>query len=136
MRLFSPELTSAILTALGIGGAWLATWLSRRGKKEDNRLAERGQVFEEVLQLAANRLTEITRLGAERDAAVIERERVRTSWEERWDRQMSRCREITDALVVTIDRLRVAAPPSERNAADEAIRQLDAHNERDHNPDD
>lgn len=130
-----PELTTGILTSAGIGGAWFATWLGRRGKKEDNQLAVRGQAFDEVLALAAGRLTEITRLAAERDAANVEKERLRVAWEERWDRQMDRCREITAPLVATIGRLQDGCTPEAKAAADNALRRLQEHNERDHDQD-
>lgn len=136
MRLIPPELTSAVLTMLGLGGAWLATWLARRGKKEDVKIAERGQAFDQLLELAATRLAEITRLSTERDTANTERERVRTSWEDRWDRQMKRCREVTDSLVGTISQLRDMAGDEGKRKADDALRVVGQHNERDHTPDD
>lgn len=130
------ELTTGILTALGIGGAWFATWLGRRGKKEDVQLAERGQAFDELKALAAERLTEIHRLAAERDAANIERERLRVSWEDRWDRQMQRCRDITAPLVATIGALRMGCTAEESRRAGETLRALKDHDERDHTADD
>jgi hypothetical protein len=126
------ELTTGILTALGIGGAWFATWLGRRGKKEDNQLAERGQAFDEIVKLATERLTEIHRLAAERDAANTERERLRVSWEDRWDRQMQRCRDITAPLVSTIGLLRHGCTPEGLHSADDALRALQEHDDRDH----
>lgn len=126
-----PELTSAILTFIGIGGAWLATLLGRRGKKEDTRIAERTQAFDEVLQLADRRLAEIDRLIAERDAANADKEALRESWEKRWDRQMARCRSITDPLVQALNQLQTHAPHA-RAEAGQALRDLAEHNERDH----
>jgi hypothetical protein len=136
VRLISPELTTAILTAFTVAGAWFATWLGRRGKKEDTRISERGQAFDQLVKLAENRLVEINRLSTERDAAVVEREKVRVSWEERWDRQMVRCREITEDLVATIGQLRILSGPAGRQAADDTLRALDEHNERDHTSED
>lgn len=131
MRLLSPEVTSAFLTALSIGAAWFASWLARRGKKEDTRISERGQAFDELLQLADRRLVEITRLTTERDAAVIERERIRTAWEDKFDRQTSRCRVITEPLVTALKHLQEQAPGARAEASD-ALRSLAEHDERDH----
>lgn len=131
-----PELTTGILTSAGIGGAWFATWLGRRGKKEDNNYRERGQAFDEILQLAAGRLTEITRLAAERDAANVEKERLRVAWEERWDRQMDRCRNVTAPLVAVIGRLQAGCTPEAQAAAENALQRLQEHDERDHDQDD
>jgi hypothetical protein len=52
MRFLTSEVTTPILTALGTAGAWFATWLARRGKKEDTRTTERTKAFEEVSKLS------------------------------------------------------------------------------------
>lgn len=135
VSLIPPEVTSAVLTALGIGGAWLATLLARRGKKEDTRIGERQQAFQEILDLAASRLSEIARLITERDAAKDRGEKIAASWETRWDRQMERCRNITEPLVATIQELRKGCTAEAEAHADTVLRQLSAHNERDHAPD-
>lgn len=137
--LIPPEVTSAVLTGAGIGGGWFASWLARRGKKEDVKIAERAQAFAEFRELV-DRLegelerkgVELARVTAERDAAVEARETVRAQGESRWDRQMVRCREITAGLVATISELRRLAGPAGRDAADATLRTLEEHDERDH----
>lgn len=133
MKLLSPEVTTSALAVLSIIAELLATWLSRQGKREDNRLAERSKAFDELKQLSETRLVEINRLTTERDAANLEKDKVRKAADERWDRQMARCREITEALVDTITTLQgVGDPQVGQRAAEEALRSLAEHNERDH----
>ena len=135
MSIVSPEVTSGVLTALSVGGLWFGTWLSRREKKEDTRISERSQAFEEILALNKTNAAEIARLIAERDAANERAERVATSWETRWDRQMERCRQITAPLVETIAALRLKPDEVSQVHADAVLRTLAEHNERDHSPD-
>jgi len=136
----SPWVSSA-LTALGIFGTLLGVWLARRGKTEDNRRLENQQTFDQIQAVADARKEEITRKDAEivrlqtlLDTARADVDRVRTSWEERWSRQMKRCREVTAALVDAIAILRLAAGPAVGDVAvNEAMESLHEHNEDDHN---
>jgi hypothetical protein len=137
-----PEVTSAFLGVLAVAATWFATWLARRGKKEDNRIVERGQAFDQLLELANQRRDEIVKLKAEADKlrgeaslADGKREELRASWESRWDRQMQRCRDITAPLVATIKHLQES--PASRMfeviaEAEEVVRRTEEHNERDH----
>jgi hypothetical protein len=125
------ELTTPIIAAASVTATWLVAILTRKGAREDNRIREDDQAFEQISSLAATRLTEINRLTAERDAANVERERLRVSWEERWDRQMTRCREITAPLVDALAKLQANVPGADQETA-AALRALAEHNDRDH----
>jgi hypothetical protein len=127
-----PELTSAALTALGLVGTWFAVGLARKGKREDIRIADANQTFTQLNELSNQRLAEITRLAAALSAATLENERLRTAWESRWDRQMKRCRQVTDSLVQALNALRKLAGPNAKEDADEVLRVISAHNQDDH----
>lgn len=139
----SPWVVSSLLTALGIFGTLLGLWLARRGKREDNKRAETQQTFDQLQAIADSREQEIirkdselTRLTGQRDAAYTEVERLRSTWEERWDRQMGRCRTITAALVKAVSELREAAGPAAGDLkVEEAVQALQDHNTRDHEQD-
>lgn len=120
-----PELTSSALTALAILGTWFGTWLARKGKREDNRIEQNNQSFGQLLSLADARLAEIQRLSAEL-------ERVRTSWEARWDRQMRRCRKVTDSLADAIRVLQRQIPGATQPTAEAALQALEEHELDDH----
>jgi len=132
---------SSLLTALGIFGTLLGVWLARRGKREDNQRLENQQTFDQLQTVADARKDEITRKDAEivrlqtlLDTARADVDRIRTQWEDRWNRQMKRCREITAALVEAISALRKAAGPAVGDSrVNEAIESLREHNEDDHN---
>ena len=140
MEGLSPWVSSA-LTALGIFGTLLGVWLARRGKREDNQRLENQQTFNQIQGVADARLAEITRKDAEIGRLLVlltearsEVDRVRTQWEDRWERQMKRCRTITAALVEALATLRKAAGPAAGDeAVDDAMQELQQHNEDDHN---
>jgi hypothetical protein len=132
MRLIPPELTTAILTAMSIASAWFATWLARRGKREDTKIQEANQAFSQLRELAEARLAEITRLTASLTAANSELDRIRDQWEKRWERQMKRCRDVTEPLVSAIAALRKLAGPAADEQAETVMRVLEAHNQDDH----
>lgn len=132
MRLIPPELTTAILTALSIASAWFATWLARRGKREDTKIAEAGQAFNQLKELAEARSAEIARLTADLAAARADIDRVRGSWESRWERQMTRCRNVTDSLIRAIDALKLKAGADAEREAAQVHRALAQHDEDDH----
>lgn len=129
------ELTTAVLTALSIGGAWLATFLARRGQREDHRIAESNQTFTQLRELGEGRLNEINRLNAAIADERADKERVATAGEARWDRQMARCRRVTDSLVRAVEMLRTSPTADAEDAADAALLELTRHNEDDHHPD-
>lgn len=116
-------IVSVSLTAIGLGATFLATILTRKGKREDQKLSERQTAYEELYQLNEARGAEIVRLNA----AILA---IRDEWEARWDRQMARCRTITDTLSRAIVKLQQVHPDAP-TAAD-ALTELDHHNEDDH----
>lgn len=132
MATIPPELTSSALTALAVGGTWFASWLARKGKREDTKIAVGNQTFTQLRELAEARLDDIERLTAALAAANAEIERIRSAWEARWDRQMARCRKVTDALVRAITALRKLATPEARQEADRVLVELEEHRQDDH----
>ena len=128
--------TQLILGALTFVASALAAWLMWRGKKADNKVAVRNANYDELERLAKSRLEEINRLQAAKTAADDEVDRVRTSWEQRWDRQMSRCRGVTDKLVDVVAMLKTPPKdhlqPGEEIQVDEVLQELQEHREDDH----
>jgi hypothetical protein len=113
-----PDAASIVLTALTIGGAWFATWLARRGKREDNKLQSAAQAFTELQKLAEERLTEIKYW---KDAAISGR----NEWEKRSSRQFDRCRKVTDEAATTIARLMAGSAAAEEGV--KALRDIQIH---------
>lgn len=89
-------IVSVCLTAIGLGSGFLATILTRKGKREDQKLSERQTAYEELYQLNEARGAEIVRLNAEKATDRAALQALRDEWEARWDRQMARCRTITE----------------------------------------
>lgn len=132
-RFLDPSVTSFILGILSFVGVWYGVKLSRRGKQEDTRIAETNQSFSQLNELSNARLIEINRLNALVAELRSDNDRIRESWEDRWDRQMKRCRIITDRLTGVISSLEdVNAPKEIKDDVREARRELEDHNTDDH----
>jgi hypothetical protein len=132
MPTIPATLSTFLLALLTIFSTWLATILARRGKREDNRIALDNQSFEHMRNLAAERLVEINRLRAERDSVNAEKERMNEYWEGRVDRQNSRCRKTTDALVHAFDAMRTQSAGEAAREAAAAMQLIDEHNQDEH----
>lgn len=128
-----PEITSAILTATAIFAGLFGTMLARRGKREDNRIAETNQNLLELSKLAEERRIEIVAVRAELTAERTAHADTRLRDEKRWDRQMKRCRLMTDSLVKA---LAERWAENGKQLHDEALRDLEQHNFEDHNSED
>lgn len=110
------------ISLLTIAGTVLATVLTRKGKRDDDRREVRQQWFNEMAELAETRREEIERKDAQLAA-------LHAQYEGRFDRQLARCRATTDSLIKAIAELR-SSPTGP--AADRALRQLAEHREDDH----
>lgn len=98
-------------------GSVLGVVLTKVGKKGDQEQAQVTDQFKRMLD----------EVGYWQNTAVKNRE----EWETRWDRQMTRCRKITDKLVMFVVTTG-KADPSVRTEAESLARDLADHNETDH----
>lgn len=115
----------------------------QKGLAEERR-AEASQRMADMQVVLDRFASENTRLSAEavalrqaRDVAEARAdemvERVRSDWEQRWHRQMERCRQITEPLVAAIARLsRTSTDEAARVEAQLATNRLEDHNAEDH----
>lgn len=118
------NVVAVCLSVVTIAASYLATILTRKGKKEDQKLSERQTAYEELVHLCDARLDEINRLNAER---VVERAEFRAQI----DRLASRCRAVTDALMQTVTTMRIH-PEDAAQASEAARRTLAEHREDEH----
>ena len=145
MRSIPPELITAILTSLSIGSAWFATWLARRGKREDSKIADRGQAFEQLETSLAAAREDLRYQRDEATAARAEKARIEADtrvrveqaqldYEQKWNRQMHRCRAITDTATRAIVALQQNFDSPERaiQIAESALQDVRKHNSEDH----
>lgn len=114
----NPTIWTVVIAGAGVFGALLGTVLSRIGKKGDQEL--------ESIRDQFGRL--ISEVNYWKETSVTARDQ----WEARWDRQMTRCRKITDALVGALAPLLRAASAEDRQAAEKALEDLREHNDSDH----
>lgn len=100
-------------------GSVLGVILSRVGKRED---VEQAQVSDQF-----RRMLEEVNYWQESNS------RTRSEWEQRWDRQVDRCRRITDRLSSTVTNLagQLSSGQAKEDAAD-ALREVEDHREADH----
>jgi hypothetical protein len=126
---FPPEVTSAILTATAIFAGLFGTWLARKGKREDVKIAAANQILLEIRALAEERRVEIVVLRTELTAERLAHQETRLREEQRWDRQMKRCRIVTDNLVAALAQRWAEKGQQLR---DDALRNLEQHNFEDH----
>lgn len=132
MGAFLSQHSDAVLAILAILGTWFATVLARKGKREDTKIATGNQTFTQLRELGEARLAEINRLQTENAGLRAENERDRLAWEARWDRQMTRCRKVTDEAAGSIARLMQRAAPEDRTAAEATLRDVHSHLDADH----
>lgn len=115
----TPTIWGLVISGVLAVGSILGVILSGVGKKQDQ---EQQQVSDQFRRL-------LDEVGYWQGTAS----RTREEWESRWDRQMQRCRVITDrlttALAVVSDKLE---DPAEKAKAAEALEELRAHNTNDH----
>lgn len=115
----SPGLWGVIISGVLALGSVLGVVLSGIGKKQDQ---EQQQVTDQFRRM----MDEITYW--QRTASTT-----REEWEGRWDRQMDRCRRITDRLTAALNTVASQATnPADREVADEALAEVKAHNYNDH----
>lgn len=127
-----PEITSAILTATAIFAGLFGTMLARRGKREDNRIAETNQNLLELSALAEERRVEIVGLRLELTAERTAHQATRDREEKRWSRQLDRCRTVTDSLVQALSQ---RWADNGKELRDAALRKLEDHRFEDHTKD-
>lgn len=92
--------------------------LTQRGKKGDQA--------QEAIKSQFDRMLTENRYLAEQLAAT------RKEWEARWDRQMVRCRKITDTAANTISDLLRFVPPDKQSKANRTINEIATHVDGDH----
>lgn len=129
--------SSAAIAAITAFGIWLASFLTRKSAKEDNRRAENDQAWDQLIQLSEVRAAEIVRMGA---AAIVQRTeyedriaRMQADYEARDRRRSAWCRKVTDTLVNALRECRAHSATPEPEA-DHAIRLAESH--REHHGDD
>jgi hypothetical protein len=114
----NPGGWTLIIAAVVAAGGIIGTITSRIGKRGDQELETVRDQF--------------ARLIAEVDYWKATATEGRGEWEGRWDRQMVRCRKVTDALVVALAQLLRGASAEDREAAERALQDLREHNDADH----
>lgn len=112
----APTTWGLVISGVLAIGSVLGVVLSRIGQKQDVEQRQVSDQFERMLN-------EVTYW---RDSAT----RTREEWEARWDRQINRCRGITDRLAMTL--ALTAKDPAERASVEEVLGELRNHNSTDH----
>jgi hypothetical protein len=114
----NPSIWTVIIAAAGVAGGIIGTIASRMGKKGDQELESVRDQFGRLL----------SEVNYWKESATSTRD----EWETRWDRQMVRCRKVTDALVGALARLLLGATAEDREIAEKALQDLHEHNDTDH----
>lgn len=114
----NPSGWTLIIAAVVAVGGIIGTITSRIGKRGDQELETVRDQF--------------ARLIAEVDYWKSTATEGRGEWEGRWHRQMARCRNVTDALVVALVQLLPDASTEDRELAERALQDLREHNDADH----
>lgn len=115
----APGLWGIVISGVLAVGSILGVILSGVGKKQD---LEQQQVSDQFKRMLDEVNYWQNTAGATRD-----------QWEKRWDRQMGRCRTITDRLVIALTVISAQSNNSADKAkADEALAEIRAHNTSDH----
>lgn len=146
----SPSTVTLILGVLGVAAAFAGHVLTRRGKRDEIRqqqvaqaFEERNTAFEQVSSMAdrykgdadyqrqlreQDRLNHEAELQREREL----RERERAAFEGRWQRQLNRCRKVTDAAYDKLTEIIRFVPPVQQRDAGHVLDELEEHRREDH----
>lgn len=123
-------ISSAAIGAITACGIWLASFLSRRSAKEDNRRAENDQAWDQLIQLSEVRAAELVRMRATileiRSDYEDRMARMRDDYEARDRRRSTWCRKVVDTLVDAIRGFR-EHPDSAAPVADQALKLAESH---------
>lgn len=115
----SATLWGLIISGTVALGSILGVVLTNVGKKGDQEQQQVTDQFKRMLE----------EVGYWQDTTS----RTRTEWEGRWDRQMDRCRKITDKLVIFIASIaKSSMDPRVRSEAEDLTSAVKTHNESDH----
>jgi hypothetical protein len=115
----APTLWGLVISGVLAIGSVLGVVLSGVGKKQDQEQQQVSDQFKRLLDEVSywQRTAQTTREEAEG----------------RWDRQIDRCRRITDKLTAALTSVASQAnDPAGRKVADEALADLEAHKYNDH----
>lgn len=113
------NVSDIIMAVSGIVVGVVGTISTRIGKKGDQTLQAAKEQFDRMLG----------EINYYRDAL----DETRTQWEGRWDRQMARCRKVTDQASVAIARLMNGQHTHrDHEVAEQALRDIEEHVQTDH----
>ena len=121
----NPTFWGVIISGVVAVGGVFGTILARRGTRGDQELQSFSDQFGRMLE-------ENKYLTSQLGEARSEVTRVRTEWEQRWDRQIARCRTVTDQAAAAIARLMGMHTLEDERDAQQVLRDTAAHIESDH----
>lgn len=128
----SPSTVSLILGLIMALSAFVGHYLSRRGKRDETQqqqiaqaIQERTTAFDQVAALA-------DRYKGDADYQRDLRAKENEGWEKRWERQMNRCRAITDTASNTITNLMRFVPQAQQTDAVHVLDDLADHRADEH----
>ena len=131
MQPWIPSLASAGIGVLTFVAAIISIWMGRKSKREESvqtsaahALEERNSAYDQVSALA-------DRYRSEAEFQREQRAKDRTEWDGIWDRQINRCRSMTDAASHTITTLMRYVPPKQQYDANHVLDQLVEHRNAD-----
>jgi len=124
----NPAYWGVIISGIGVVGTVVGIFLARAGKKGDQELQAVGDQFRRLME-------ENTFLAAQAREARLEARETRTEWEQRWDRQVTRCRKIADSATTVITRLMGPHTIRDETEAEVTLRDIRLHVAVDHNDD-
>lgn len=128
----SGDWLKAIFTAATLIISYAGYRLSKRGQDVSDREQHFAQEFAALKQVNDTLTAENNRQRSDLNESRKRNRNLREDWESRWNRQMDRCRVVTDSLVQTIATLRTSAAPEDQARAEDALRNLHDHVDADH----
>ena len=114
----TPTLSQIIMGFVGLAVTFLGVVLSQIGKRGDQTIQQNKDQFQRLLEEA--RYWE----GQSKST--------RNEWEARWDRQMERCRKITDEAYVKLTELMHYVPLTQRRDTAHVLDDIEQHRQDDH----
>ena len=112
------SLSQLIMTGVGIAVTFLGVVLAQRGKRGDQVIQQNKDQFDRLIEEATYWK------GVASDA--------RGDLDSFKDKQLARCRKVTDAAYQTIADLIRFVPPEQHRRADRTLGEIETHNETDH----
>lgn len=130
--MIGSDLTTPIIAAAAVAATWLGAIFTRKGNREDNRIKEEDQAFNQLGQMADRYKKETDELRERVRQLEADRTKILDDNLERFRLQVGRCRAVNASILAAFDSWQNKPGDDAAREVADAIRALHEHNQDDH----